>query len=120
MRANARATVIAVQHHILAELYLALYDPTHPRTGAQRRAADANLSALARTLVRNLCGIGIGNQWCPPAMFTACMGIAAAGDRFELRSDMDALLEVLRMTEREHGRPTRAVRAQLKRCWGLD
>ncbi|KAF3356288.1 hypothetical protein VdG1_06382 [Verticillium dahliae VDG1] len=43
--------IIAVQHHILAELYLALFDPAHPRTGLQRRAADAALASQARTLV---------------------------------------------------------------------
>lgn len=109
-----------MQHHILAELYLAVFDPSHPRTGPRRRAADASLSERARNLVRNLCGIGVGNQWCPPAMFTACMGITVAGDRFESRADMEALLEVLRITEREHGRPTRSVVSQLKRCWGIE
>ncbi|KAL2761030.1 hypothetical protein ACRALDRAFT_1025989, partial [Sodiomyces alcalophilus JCM 7366] len=112
--------VIAVQHHILAELYLALFDPSHPRTGARRRAADASLSERACNLVRNLCGIGVGNQWCPPAMFTACMGITAAGDRFESKTDMEALLEVLRITEREHGRPTQSVRSQLRQSWGME
>ncbi|KAH7376734.1 hypothetical protein B0T11DRAFT_23722 [Plectosphaerella cucumerina] len=112
--------VIAVQHHILAELYLALFDPSHPRTGLQRRSAEAALAAQARELVRNLCGIGVCNQWCPPAMFTACMGIAAAGDRFDDRREQDELLEVLRITELEHGRPTTAVRAQLRRCWGWE
>lgn len=27
-------------------------------------------------LMRELCGLGISNQWTPPAMFTACIGIA--------------------------------------------
>ncbi|KFA66192.1 hypothetical protein S40285_08792 [Stachybotrys chlorohalonatus IBT 40285] len=110
--------VIATQHHILAELYLALFNPSHPRTGLGRPAAEATLSLRACALVRNLCGIGVCNQWCPPAMFTACMGIAAAGDRFQDRRDQDALLQVLRITERDHARPTRAVRAQLRQCWG--
>ncbi|KAG7142239.1 hypothetical protein HYQ45_001311 [Verticillium longisporum] len=112
--------IIAVQHHILAELYLALFDPAHPRTGLQRRAADAALASQARTLVRSLCGIGTCNRWCPPAMFTACMGVAAAGDRFEDRRDQEALLALLRATEREHARPTRAVCDLLKGCWGWD
>ncbi|EGY17005.1 uncharacterized protein VDAG_08169 [Verticillium dahliae VdLs.17] len=102
------------------ELYLALFDPAHPRTGLQRRAADAALASQARTLVRSLCGIGTCNRWCPPAMFTACMGVAAAGDRFEDRRDQEALLALLRATEREHARPTRAVCDLLKGCWGWD
>lgn len=109
-----------MQHHILAELYLDLFNPSHPRTGLLRRKAEEELAGRARTLVRHLCGIGVCNQWCPPAMFTACMGIAAAGDRFDDHGEQDALLEVLRITELDHGRPTQAVREQLKRCWGWE
>ncbi|KAH7316996.1 hypothetical protein B0I35DRAFT_479784 [Stachybotrys elegans] len=112
--------VIAIQHHMLAELYLALFNPSHPRTGLRRPAAEAALSTRARSILRNLCGIGVCNQWCPPAMFTACMGIAAAGDRFQDVRDQEALLQVLRITEHDHARPTRAVRAQLRQCWGWE
>lgn len=28
-------------------------------------------------LVRKICGIGLGNQWTPPSVFTACMAISA-------------------------------------------
>jgi len=30
-----------------------------------------------RKTVREICGIGSGNQWTPPGMFTACMAISA-------------------------------------------
>lgn len=84
-------------------------------------------------LVRQICGIGLGNQWTPPGMFTACMAIAACrscfpvvfdtvtnspvGDRFQERADQEALLDMLRRTDKDHGRPTEAVQRQLMQSW---
>lgn len=73
---NYLSLVIAVQHHILAEMYLVLFNPSIPRVGGTRKAAEKRLTEQIQALLRSLCGIGICNQWSPPAMFTACMGIA--------------------------------------------
>jgi hypothetical protein len=51
-------------------------------------------------------------------MFTASMGIAICGDRFEDKVDQDALLDILVRTERDHARPTAAVQKQMKESWG--
>ncbi|TDZ38813.1 hypothetical protein C8035_v006572 [Colletotrichum spinosum] len=110
--------IIAVQHHILAEMYLVLFNPSIPRVGGTRKAAEKRLSQQIRELLRSLCGIGMCNQWSPPAMFTACMGIAIAGDRFDDRHDQEALLNMLSITEKAHARPTTAVRDQLMQAWG--
>ncbi|KAK1984703.1 hypothetical protein LZ30DRAFT_422876 [Colletotrichum cereale] len=110
--------IIAVQHHILAEMYLALFNPSMPRVGGGRKAAEKRLTEQIQELLRSLCGIGMCNQWSPPAMFTACMGIAIAGDRFDHRNDQDALLKMLSITEKAHARPTTAVRDQLMGAWG--
>ncbi|WQF80772.1 Putative zn(2)Cys(6) fungal-type DNA-binding domain, fungal transcription factor [Colletotrichum destructivum] len=110
--------IIAVQHHILAEMYLALFNPSIPRVGGGRKAAEKRLTEQIQELLRSLCGIGMCNQWSPPAMFTACMGIAIAGDRFDNRHDQEALLKMLSITEKAHARPTTAVRDQLISAWG--
>ncbi|GAP83247.2 putative arca-like protein [Rosellinia necatrix] len=68
--------------------------------------------------MRELCGLGISNQWTPPAMFTACIGIAMFGDRFSDQGDQEALAELLRKTESAHARPTTAIRQQLMKAWG--
>lgn len=73
---NNFLVVIAVQHHILAEMYLVLFNPSIPRVGGGRKAAEKRLTQQIQDLLRSLCGIGMCNQWSPPAMFTACMGIA--------------------------------------------
>ncbi|KXH46922.1 hypothetical protein CNYM01_00768 [Colletotrichum nymphaeae SA-01] len=115
---NSSLVVIAVQHHILAEMYLVLFNPSIPRVGGGRKAAEKRLTQQIQDLLRSLCGIGMCNQWSPPAMFTACMGIAIAGDRFDTKHDQEALLKMLSITEKAHARPTTAVRDQLMHAWG--
>ncbi|KAI0018662.1 hypothetical protein F4780DRAFT_508422 [Xylariomycetidae sp. FL0641] len=110
--------VIGIQHHILAQLFLTQFDPSIPRVGATRRAATRRMAQRIETLVRELCGIGISNQWSPPAMFTACMGITMFGDQFGERSDQEALADLLRRTEAAHARPTAAIQQQLMKAWG--
>ncbi|KAL7623548.1 hypothetical protein AAE478_007231 [Parahypoxylon ruwenzoriense] len=110
--------VVGIQHHILAQLFLTQFDPTIPRVGTSRRAAVKQMTHRIENLVRELCGIGVCNQWTPPSMFTACMGIAMFGDQFGERADQEALLDLLRKTEADHARPTAAIQQQLKRAWG--
>ncbi|KJR89525.1 ARCA-like protein [Sporothrix schenckii 1099-18] len=112
--------VTGLQHHILAELFLVSFDPKIPRIGRQRLEAAKNVNDRVCALVREVCGIGLGNQWTPPGMFTACMAITAFGDRFHERRDQEALLDMLRRTEKDHARPTEAVQQQLMRSWGWD
>ncbi|KXJ95042.1 hypothetical protein Micbo1qcDRAFT_171474 [Microdochium bolleyi] len=110
--------VIGIQHHMLAQLFLTQFDPSIPQVGLNRRAAMVRAHNRIETLVRELCGIGLCNQWSPPAMFTACMGIAMFGDEFSEPADQDALIGLLRKTEDDHARPTAAIRLQLKHAWG--
>lgn len=69
--------VTGIQHHILAELFLVSFDPRIPRIGRQRVEADRNVNRRVCELVRKACGIGLSNQWTPPALFTACIAITA-------------------------------------------
>ncbi|KAI8624955.1 hypothetical protein F5Y19DRAFT_278167 [Xylariaceae sp. FL1651] len=110
--------IIGIQHHILARLFLVQFDPSIPRVGTNRRAAMRRMTQRIEVLMRELCGIGISNQWTPPAMFTACIGIAMFGDQFSERSDQEALAELLRKTEAAHARPTAAIQQQLMKAWG--
>lgn len=110
--------VIGIQHHILAQLFLAQFDPTIPRVGTRRGAAVKRSMKRIEHLMRQLCGIGVSNQWTPPAMFTASMGIAMFGDRFEDKLDQDAMVDILKKTEADHARPTKTVQQQLMRVWG--
>jgi hypothetical protein len=95
------------------------------------------LQAQIKPNLRELCGIGLYNRWTPPGIFTASMGIAickrpnvifcvvplliipnVGGDRFDVRADQEALLDVLVKTENDHARRTTAVQNQLKEAWG--
>ncbi|KAI1455557.1 hypothetical protein F4805DRAFT_265043 [Annulohypoxylon moriforme] len=110
--------VIGIQHHILAQLFLTQFDPSIPKVGTNRRAAVKRMTHRIENLVRELCGIGVCNKWTPPGMFTACMGIAMFGDQFGERSDQEALIDLLKMTEGDHARPTAAIQQQLMKAWG--
>ncbi|KAB5545750.1 hypothetical protein GE09DRAFT_1243583 [Coniochaeta sp. 2T2.1] len=100
---------IGLQHHLLAELFLARFDPKIPKIGANRKVAEEQLTERIQKLARRILGIGIGNQWAPPALFTACMAIAGFGDHFHSREDKQAMLEILKITEQEHARPTETI-----------
>ncbi|KAI1814410.1 hypothetical protein GGS20DRAFT_548495 [Poronia punctata] len=110
--------IIGIQHHILAQLFLLQFDPWVPRVGTNRRAAMQRTTERIEALMRDLCGLGISNQWTPPAMFTACIGIAMFGDQFNERSDQEALADFLMKTETAHARPTATIQRQLKKAWG--
>ncbi|KAI0470643.1 hypothetical protein GGR56DRAFT_138463 [Xylariaceae sp. FL0804] len=110
--------VIGIQHHLLAQMFLAQFDPTVPKVGPSRRTAMRQMTQHIEGLLRELCGIGICNQWSPPAMFTACMGIAMFGDQLGERSDQEAIVDLLRKTEAAHARPTAAIQQQLIKAWG--
>ncbi|KAI0189968.1 hypothetical protein EV127DRAFT_481420 [Xylaria flabelliformis] len=110
--------ILGIQHHLLAQLFLVQFDPSIPRVGTNRRAAMRIMTQRIEVLMRKLCGLGISNQWTPPAMFTACIGIAMFGDHFSERSDQEALAEFLKKTETAHARPTAAIQQQLMRAWG--
>ncbi|KAI1350705.1 hypothetical protein F5Y01DRAFT_144360 [Xylaria sp. FL0043] len=110
--------ILGIQHHILAQLFLVQFDPTIPRVGTNRGAAMRRMTQRIESLMRELCGLGISNQWTPPAMFTACIGIAMFGDHFSERSDQKALAEFLKKTETAHARPTALIQQQLMKAWG--
>ncbi|KAI0505999.1 hypothetical protein F5B22DRAFT_625799 [Xylaria bambusicola] len=110
--------ILGIQHHILAQLFLIQFDPSIPRVGTKRRGAMRNTTRRIETLMRELCGLGISNQWTPPAMFTACIGIAMFGDHFGEERDQHALSEFLKKTETAHARPTAAIQQQLMKAWG--
>ena len=110
--------IIGVQHHKLAQILLAIFDPRIPKVGGNRSIAIRSMEAEIKPNLLELCGIGQYNRWTPPGMFTASMGIAICGDRFNDRGEQDALLDILVRTEKDHGRPTAAVQKQLKEAWG--
>ncbi|PMD35790.1 hypothetical protein L207DRAFT_94577 [Hyaloscypha variabilis F] len=110
--------IIGVQHHKLGQILLAIFDPKIPRVGGSRSTAIKAMEEQIKADLRELCGIGLYNRWTPPGIFTASMGIAICGDRFNVRADQEALLDVLVKTEHDHARRTTAVQNQMKEAWG--
>ncbi|KAL2134715.1 hypothetical protein VTI74DRAFT_11035 [Chaetomium olivicolor] len=108
--------VIGVQHHLLARLFLLGHriGPGTPVTAQERREIEDGI----REAVREVCGIGRGNQWTPPGMFTACMAISAFGAYFQRVEDQDAMLAILEQTQQDHARPTEGVIENMLKAWG--
>ncbi|VUC33491.1 unnamed protein product [Clonostachys rosea] len=114
------AIVIGIAHSIYARLLLMCHDDRGPRVGPSARISRKRIDDNIRMQLRELCGIALSNVATRPAMFTACMGVTACGDRFTDKRDQDALLNVLISTETKHSWPTAAAQAHLKRAWGWD
>ncbi|KAK4196769.1 hypothetical protein QBC40DRAFT_5220 [Triangularia verruculosa] len=106
--------VIGMQHFLLASAFLFSNEPEI------RMAPSDTVEALTQriqALVREICGIGLGNKSIAPSMFTACMAIAAFGDLFGRPQDQSAMLIILDQTEKDHARPTLEVQQQMKKAW---
>ncbi|KAM5378599.1 hypothetical protein ACJZ2D_004398 [Fusarium nematophilum] len=114
------AVVIGLVHSIFARILLMCHDDRAPRIGPSAQLARKRIDDDIRTQVRELCGTALSNKATRPAMFTACMGVTACGDRFTVARDQRALLDVLILTEAEHSWPTAAAQAHLKRAWGWE
>ena len=110
--------VAGVQHVELARILLCVYDPNIPKLGPGHVAALNQLSSTLRTIVKRLCGIALSNRKAPPALVTACMGIAMCGEHFRERREQEALLKVLEEMEVEHAWPEARVGEGLRKAWG--
>ncbi|KAK4174112.1 hypothetical protein QBC36DRAFT_46204 [Triangularia setosa] len=106
--------VIGMQHFLLASAFLFSNEPRLKM--ASLEALEA-LTQRVQALVREICGIGLGNKSIAPSMFTACMAIAAFGHLFSRPLDQTAMLIILEQTELDHARPTLEVQQQMKKAW---
>lgn len=92
--------VIGIQHHVLARIMLAIFDPNLPRIGSSRSSAVRAMEVcILQALVdiylcvqiqvesslKSVCGIALSNRWTPPGMFTAAMAIAICESASQLR-----------------------------------
>ncbi|KAK4107583.1 hypothetical protein N656DRAFT_719711 [Canariomyces notabilis] len=106
--------VIGIQHHLLAKLFLL---DRGLEKGAPIPDNGYPVDERIRDIVRQICGIGLGNQWTAPSMFTACMAIAAFGEKYfsalSHHSELRAMLKILCDTQRDHGRSTKEVQTKL-------
>ncbi|CAI0644634.1 unnamed protein product [Colletotrichum noveboracense] len=117
---NHAVEVIGNVHGTLARALLMCHDESIPRIGPARRLARQKLDNDIRTQIRELCGTALSNKDTIPAMFTACMGVTACGDRFTDHVEQRALLDILVKTDVHHMWPTASAQSHLKRAWGWE
>jgi len=108
--------VIGVLHHRLAKLFLLHHriKPGKLVSADDRDEVEENI----RDTVREICGIGRGNSFTPPGIFTSCMAVSAFGHYFDGVEEQDAMLAILEQTQMDHARPTESVRLELLQVWG--
>ncbi|KAL2142995.1 hypothetical protein VTI28DRAFT_454 [Corynascus sepedonium] len=107
--------VIGVQHHRLAKLFLLDH---RIRSGNLSEAEEGNVKESIRATVREICGIGRGNSFTPPGLFTSCMAISAFGHYFDKAEEQDAMISILEQTQNDHARPTEGVKLEMLQAWG--
>ncbi|KAK0668088.1 hypothetical protein QBC41DRAFT_129295 [Cercophora samala] len=109
--------VIGMQHFLLASAFLFSNKPSLPVAPLEESQAITVGHHHVQALVREICGIGLGNKSIAPSMFTACMAIAAFGHLFSMPQDQTAMLAILEQTQKDHARPTLEVQQQMKKAW---
>ncbi|CZT11165.1 uncharacterized protein RCO7_09899 [Rhynchosporium graminicola] len=112
--------IVGIQHHKLAQILLSIFSLRSPQSRNNSYEAENPLLINIKQDLREICGIGLHNRATPPGMFTACMGIAMCGDRFDDRLEQEALLQLLIETENDHARPTAAIQKHMKLVWGWN
>ncbi|KAM0721298.1 hypothetical protein Q7P37_003586 [Cladosporium fusiforme] len=110
--------VTGMQHYYLARILLVAHNPKIPRLGPLRTAALRAADAEVMEYIRILCGICASNPDSPPNFNYAAMAIVVAGDKFTLRREQKAVLEILETCDRKHAWMTGTVQANLKSSWG--
>lgn len=98
-------------------ILLICFNPNIPRVGPGSRQMTRLSERAAEENLRTLCGISLSHSKCASAMFLACFGISLVGDSFVDSNDRQALVDILKETEREHGWPTGIIRDGLIDSW---
>ena len=109
--------VCGVQFLVLAKLLLITHDPTLPRIGSKVKTAVAKMQDDARDIVRDLCGMGLSNNYVP-AGFLGMLAIRICGGLFDEYEERKELLDVLRVTDESSGWPRGVAERALKEEWG--
>ncbi|KAJ5855371.1 uncharacterized protein N7529_009315 [Penicillium soppii] len=110
---------IGNQYTDLAQILLAVHDPSLPTVGPLRRRLIQDADDFIRKGVWVVCGAALSNASVPPAMVVGCMAIHLCGDRFTDPHQQDLLIQVLVRTDTLHGWPTHALQRQLRETWGI-
>ncbi|KAJ4248806.1 hypothetical protein NW762_012644 [Fusarium torreyae] len=96
---------MAWAYHLFSRLLMAIHDPAVPRMGPDFIQGQTRVKKEVSHYLRLLCGIASSNP-VPPARTVVCLAISQCGAWVGGKAELDSMLEVLRMVEREDAWPT--------------
>nr|CAD21260.1 related to ARCA protein [Neurospora crassa] len=116
--------VIGVQHHLLAKSYLIRFRHKFSATGTRHQ------STLAKRRAEEINGLlrACSQPAWPSPLVSFCRLSSAVcsslthhptvGASFTQRKDQEAMIDILRKTEKDHARPTKSVQEDMMKAWG--
>ena len=111
--------VSGVQFITLAKLLLVTHDPSIPRIGPRMKIALSEMQDRARSLVFELCGMGLSNNYIP-AGFIGMLAMRMCGGLFEDDEERRQLIGLLHVIEKKSGWPSALAEGRLRKEWGWD
>ncbi|KAK2760221.1 hypothetical protein FQN54_002288 [Arachnomyces sp. PD_36] len=117
--------VIAAIHYYMSLILLSLYNPSLPdpasRSSASFHAIFQELDENVQAHVKTICGIALHRPEFATAAIIASGVVTRCRETFKnsKRTEQEALLDVLEMTETKHAWPTADARSLLRDTWNL-
>ncbi|KAJ5087284.1 hypothetical protein N7456_010900 [Penicillium angulare] len=108
--------VTAIQHFRLAQMILTAENP-HLENAT--RAAHRKLEAQVRSIVLNICGIGLNHPRVQPALLNAVIAITMYGEYFTDPQEREALVDIINRTKEMHTWPMRRPYQTLQQRWDM-
>ncbi|KAF7524654.1 hypothetical protein G7054_g11356 [Neopestalotiopsis clavispora] len=111
--------VMGLQHIELGKIALAAHNPNLQRMGLGVRAAQKEQETIFLESMRTICGLATSNSRSQPAMVTAAVAIAMAGEYFKDRGEQDTVLGLLQTLQQKYAWPTTQLIQSMRTSWGL-
>ncbi|KAF7616620.1 hypothetical protein F9C07_1651442 [Aspergillus flavus] len=110
------AQVFGAQHYEIARMILIAENP-NIRNDPHCRIAHRKVEAQVRSIVLNICGIGLSHQNVSPALVNAVISIILYGEYFTDPREREALEAVIEKTKAIHAWPMRKLHHAVKAKW---
>lgn len=114
------AVATGLLHYHLGMILLLAYDPRAPRLGPNRTRFFKKQTEEIKKEVTAMVGIARWNRDCQPNCPTACLGVAMAGERFDVRTEQEELMNFLKETQASSAWPTVTAQRHLSETWGWE
>ncbi|KAE8150391.1 hypothetical protein BDV25DRAFT_154504 [Aspergillus avenaceus] len=112
------AQVIGAQHYELARIILIAENP-NLRNEPHYREAQRKLESQVRSIVLNICGIGLSHHKLSPSLVNAMISVMLFGEYFTDPRERDALEGIIERIKAIHAWPMKSLHESLRAKWEL-